>query len=494
MRLLRWGSLAASALAGLLVVGLATVAFSPPAATSRPAPTRTPAASETPRVAPASAFDGAAARTHLAYLADPAREGRLTGSRGYLESATYVAERFREIGLEPAGDAGTFFQHFPSPVVELTAMAELAILGPTGTTFRMRADFSELVGGGRGGGTVEAPLVFVGGANDGPSYSDFEGVEVRDAVVLISGPSEGDPAGNALRHGARAVLLVARDDPGPLIHFSYIPQVSSSAVPTLLVTEPVGDRLVASSGRRIGELRRALEDARSRSDRAPLSFDTGLRVRVSVPLGEPREVDGINILGLLRPARAPADDHYVLIGGHLDGVGTDPDGTVYPAANDNASGPAVTIELARTLARMRDQLRRPILFVAWAGEEEGLRGSTAFLERAAGTPLRSRNVLAYINLDVVGCCDALGASQENASLYAAMSSAARKHAITLGTARGSSDHAVFAREGIPATILIWTRTGPIHTPVDDIRPIDAARLGRVGLVATQALLDLAGGE
>jgi hypothetical protein len=491
----RWGSLAAAGLTALVAIALLAPALLPPAgAPPASLPFTSPTTAPAREVAVASAFDGEAARRHLLYLADPARRGRLTGSRGYLEAATYVADRFREIGLEPAGDGGTYLQRFPSPVVELTAMPEFAIVGFPGTAFRLRADFSELVGGSRGGGSVEAPLVYIGGAVEDGAYSDFRGVDLAGKVALISGPSDSDPGGNAIRRGAVAVLFVARSDPGPLVHFSYIPEFEKNAVPTLLVTEPVGDRLVAASGRRIAELRRTLEEQRSSPDRRSQSFDTGLLVRVSVPLGEVSDEEGLNVLGLLRPDQ-PADQRYVVVGGHLDGVGTDPDGTVYPGANDNASGVAVTIELARALAAERGRLRHAILFVAWAAEEQGLRGSEEFLERAVGTSLRSANIVGYINLDVSGCCGAsLSASAENSSFHAVLSRAARKQGQSLGVTRGSSDHANFVRSGVPAAILIWSEIGPIHTPQDTVELVEAAHLRTIGLVAAQALLELAAGD
>ncbi len=477
--------------AALLVIAVASASFARPPVhgsfTLPLSPTASPPAG-------GDAFNGELALRHLRYIADPARRGRLTGSAGYREAATYLADRFREIGLEPGGDAGTYFQHFGTPVVALAAMPELAIVSPTRTAFKLRRDFAEIIGGARGGGTAEAALVYVGGGADGGAYSDYRDVDVRGKVVLISGPTEGDPFRNAIGRGAVAVLFFARDDPGPLIHFSFIPQLARNAVPTLLVTGSVGDALVAASGRRIAELRAMLEQRHGSSQREPLSFDTGLTVRVSLPLAPVRAVDGINVLGRLSPAQ-PGSQRYVIVGGHLDGVGTDPDGTVYPAANDNASGPAVTIELARALARARTTLRHPILFVAWAGEEQGFRGSTEFLDRIATTALGSDIIIGYLNLDVVGCCGtSISASADNASLYNAVASAAKKLGLSLGVARGSSDHEAFVQRGIPATLLIWSRIGEIHTPTDTADRIDAGSLQVIGRVAAQVLLDLASGE
>ena len=78
----------------------------------------------------------------------------------------------------------------------------------------------------------------------------------------------------------------------------------------------------------------------------------------------------------------------MLVGGHLDGIGTDPDGTVFPAANDNGSGPAVTLEIARVLTANRAMLKNSVIFAAFAGEEEGLVGSEFFANHSLTTPLQ----------------------------------------------------------------------------------------------------------
>src|SRR5437899_2229723 len=103
----------------------------------------------------------------------------------------------------------------------------------------------------------------------------------------------------------------------------------------------------------------------------------------------------------------------LVVGGHLDGGGQAPDGSVFQAANDNASGPAVTIEVARALAAVRSSLVHSVVFVAFAGEEEGFFGSEAYVAQTATTPGRVESLIAMINLDVIGCCgDTLIVSNE----------------------------------------------------------------------------------
>src|SRR5258705_4215034 len=129
-----------------------------------------------------------------------------------------------------------------------------------------------------------------------------------------------------------------------------------------------------------------------------------MTVRISVSLTPVHDVDAMNVVGLLRSPDPNNAERAVLVGGHLDGVGTDPDGSVFQAANDNASGPAVTIEVARALAASRASLSHSIVFVAFAGEEEGFFGSEAYIAQMAVAPGRVESLVAVLNLDVIGCC------------------------------------------------------------------------------------------
>jgi Zn-dependent M28 family amino/carboxypeptidase len=217
-------------------------------------------------------------------------------------------------------------------------------------------------------------------------------------------------------------------------------------------------------------------------------------VRFSVPVSNVHEVIGQNVIGILRgsdPARA---DKFVLVGGHLDGIGTDPDGTVFPSANDNGSGPSVMLEVARVLAANRGALKNSVIFAAFAGEEEGLVGSEYFVNQSLTTPLRPGNVLAFVNLDVSGCCgETLAASDENFAMHARLASAADRFGYAFGytPALGGSDHFSYSRRGVPAALVGWTEFGGFHTTRDTIDTVTAVHLEMVGRVATQTVLELA---
>ena len=483
-RLLNWRT-GAAILAVLLVFRIASPLIGPAAALT----------------GVAKQFDGGLARADLAYIADPARGGRYTGSVGYQEAAAYIAERFRALGIEPAGDDGSYYQSFKMSDVGLTAMPSFERLGSDPKTYRPRIDFTESVGGRRGGGAAEGAVIYVGGGNRLPGYSDYEGVHPQGNIVMIAGPnlSNADRVDIARREGAIGVIQVSFGD---LIKPSYLAAFEAETIPVMTVSAGVADELIAASGKNIVDLTQSLIDRARRAQTrpslrqevpTPISFDTDTRVRFTVPLGPVHQIIGQNVVGILRGSDTTRADKFVLVGGHLDGIGTDPDGAVFPAANDNGSGPAVTLEVARVLAANRSMLKNSVVFVAFAGEEEGLLGSEYFVSRSLTTPLRPSNVLAFINLDVSGCCgDTLAGSDESFAMHARLASAAERLGYGFGyvPAVGGSDHLTYTRRGVPAVMVAWTEFGGFHTSADTLATVTAEHLAMAGRVATQTVLEL----
>lgn len=299
----------------------------------------------------------------------------------------------------------------------------------------------------------------------------------------------------AIREGAAAVIFVS----DRMIKFSYPPRFDAQTLPSVLVTEATADELIAGSGKRVADLQRQIDEQQrtlaAGGTPAPLSFEAPSRVRIAVPLTPVREIEATNVVGLLRGSDADLFKRAVLVGGHLDGVGSDPDGTAFQAANDNASGPAVTIEVARALVARRSELKHSVIFVAWAGEEQGLFGSAHYASQMVAIPGRSESLIAYLNLDVVGCCGStLGASDESASLHGRIRRAAEAEGVPFGIFRGSSDHTSFARRRVDVAQIAWGDVSGIHTLRDTITTVTAERLGIVGRVTMRVVVELARGD
>ena len=450
--------------------------------------TTTPTASAV--IAPAATeFDAARAKAHVNYLADAARGGRYSGSTGYRDAASYVADRFREIGLDPIGDDGTFFQHFTMPIVDLAEMSTLT--GPGGKTYQPRVDFTESVGGRSGSGKVEAEIAAVGGAARGGDLNDFAGANVRGKIALVTGPaapSGGSSVENSYQEGAIGVLLVG----GATLRYSYFPRLQSETIPTFVISEDVANQLLAPAGKTLAAAQALVRTRRGDPSAPPSGFDVPTTVRMTVSLTPVHDVDAINIVGVLRAPDPNNAARAVLVGGHLDGVGTDPNGAVFQAANDNASGPSVTIEVARALAASRSSLNHSIVFVAFAGEEEGFYGSEAYIAQMAVAPGRVESLVAVLNLDVIGCCsDTLIVSGEAPDLQRRVLDTATSLGVSAEPiGPGGSDQTSFARRRVPA-VLIGTRDYILHVYADKPSVVEQSRLKKAGDVVTQVARELA---
>ena len=454
----------------------------------------------------ARSFDVDRAADHIAYFADPARGGRFSGSPGFVASAQYMADQFRALGLRPLSDDGSYFQRFKQTVVTISAMPTLELMSPEARTYVSRKDFTEHVGGRAGAGTAEGNIVYVGGGIRNADYSDYQGTHPEGNIVVIAGPTEGDPVDAAIRSGAKGVIFVTPADAAVgIIKFSAIPAFERDTVPVLSVSEAVADELIAGSGKKIADLRSQLEERRRRAEQrpsiqktqpTPLSFDTTNRVKLSVSLGPVHEVDTMNVVGMLPGNDPERAKKFIILGGHLDGVGVDPDGQLFPAANDNASGPAVTLEVARVLVQHKAMLKNSFIFTAFAGEEEGLVGSELFVQNSITRDWRPDNVVAFINLDMEGCCGGLAASDEVFALHDRLKNAAERLGYSLDyTPRiGTSDHASYLRRRVPAITLGPTEIGAFHTPGDSVASIDRQQLRESGQVVLQAVLEMGASE
>jgi Zn-dependent M28 family amino/carboxypeptidase len=476
----------------LVLIAVLLASCGPEGVITSPTPNASRSASPTAAaITGTGVFDGARSREHIAYLADPARGGRYSGSPGYLDAAQYVANQFKSIGLEPLGDGGSYFQRFTMPIVDLSATPVLARTGADAKSWKHRVDFTETVGGRSGNGTAEAPVVVVGGGAKGNGQDDFAGVTTRGRIALVTGPTVGTAIESSFAEGAIGVLVVG----DPSIRYSFIPRFFAQTIPVLAITESAANELLAPAGRTVAQTQAAVRARRADPAAASPAFETNVTVRMSLPLTPVHEVEGVNVVGLLRGNDPELAKRAVLVGGHLDSVGTDPDGTVFPAANDNASGPAVTIEVARALVAKRAELTRSIIFVAWAGEEEGLLGSEAYVARMASSPGRVESLVAYLNLDVIGCCgNTLEASDESAALVDRLRAAARRLGIPFQSFHGGgSDQTTFAKRGVPSSLILWSDY-ILHTPRDTIAVIETPRLQKAGDLVTAVALELGRGE
>jgi uncharacterized protein len=438
----------------------------------------------------ASTFRTESAMAQIETLTGPPYLGRYAGSPEGWAAGDYIAAQFAEYGLQPAGKEGTFFQPFPVEYRTLAHVPSLVVEDPGGTertSYALHRDFSALGRWYAGTGTAEGEVVW---AND-CTGQDFASIEVVDKVVLCRAASVQEAQRNALEHGAAGLLLLTDPEQRPpdfgnTYGESWVPE----PIPSFRVFPPVAEGLLSGSGKSVRDLSLAF---------TPFSLLTRARMQVSFGGEEtcPSEgCQGRNVLGVL-PGRDPAyADQVVILGAHYDHLGQAPDGTVWAGANDNASGVAVLLEIARTWHEQGYVPRRTVLFAAWDGEEVGLLGSRYYVAHPR-YPLH--DTVAKIQLDMVGAgADVLwidGGGELGARIRSAADALGVKTEITN---HGRSDHVPFQVAGVPASLVIWSFEGDAlphyHRPLDGPEIIERDKLEAVGKIVGISVLALTEGE
>jgi Zn-dependent M28 family amino/carboxypeptidase len=430
----------------------------------------------------AGAVDQRVLQAHLEFLADDALEGRRPGTRGGDLAAKYIAAQFQRLGLQPAGDSGTYYQHVP--IITLTPNPTIRIAAPAPGDLTYRKDYvlwsmrnDSLV-------SLKGDLVFVGYGIVAPEYQwdDYRGLDVKNKIVvaLVNDPGLRDSTifrgpiltyygrwtykiEEAQRHGAAGILLIHTPEsatyPWSTVQSSWTgPQVRIEEPPKSLLiagwlTHDAAGRLFQLGGKDLGAL---MDQAVRRGFEAvPLGVQLDATVRSTI-----QRSGTSNVLGKL-PGRGPLASEAVLIGGHYDhfGIGTPVNGdSIYNGAEDNASGTAAVLTAAEAFARSGVHTGRSLVFVGFTAEESGLLGSQAMVARSA-IPLS--RIAAILNLDVMNLngrtedVAAVGLDQSN--LRKTFGQAAAAEGLEVSESREAllhgaffrSDHFPLARAGVP---------------------------------------------
>ena len=367
---------------------------------------------------------------HLLFLADDARQGRMTGSPEYDEAAAYVARQFEAMGLEPGGEDGGWFQAVPLLSRQLDEDSASLVFHQDGEANAQRFKEDFVMGGDyvRPETEVTAEVVFAGFGVHAPEmdYSDYDGIDVDGKVIAIFGGAPANFPHNerayyssslakseeAVRRGAIGIVsLRSRVDqkrysweritqfvsgqPGMTwINLSgqaanYFPELRGGAI----VNVPSAEDLFSSSPI-------SFEDALDAADAGtPLSTPLGVEVTLARKT-EHETISSPNVVGILRGSDPDLAAEYVVFTAHLDhvGVGEPVNGdSIYNGMYDNAMGSSILIETARAFVSMPEAPRRSIIFIALTGEERGLIGSDYF---AHYPTVPSDSMVANVNLDM----------------------------------------------------------------------------------------------
>ena len=436
-------------------------------------------------------FDPAVCREFLTFLASDDLQGRATGTPGYRKATEYVAKKFEEFGLEPVGDDGTYFQQVP--------WTEIGVDPDTSYLAVERADGSELERF-----SVASGLVAMSAAGNvdrtAPVEVFEEGAELGDVagkfVILKTRPSTRRVWRALFRAGGMISVGGERVESTPVVlRGSRRERVRNAQSRRRLQFELAGQ--VAE------KLARMLEE----------SPDLQLHVHAEV---QQKAAFGPNVVGYLEGADPELKAELVGIGSHLDHIGLRgaSEDRICNGADDDGSGTTGVLAVARAFHINGVRPRRSILFMCFSGEELGLIGSKYY----ADNPIYPHDkMVAEIQMDMIGRREEAPNSEERTPespddnvntlhLVGTKRKSMRFHELALDLNEkhvgfefeydhegmfGRSDHANFARQGIPVAFLFTGLHPQYHQPDDEIGLIDFPKLTRVAQFAYTLAFEVA---
>lgn len=470
---------------------------------------------------PLASITEAELRDHVHYLASDFLAGRKTGDAGYRLAAQYGATMFGAAGLDPlytdSAGASSFFQPIVFERARVSGASAMQVTaGGYAQRYRLGDEFVTFPIASAPELDSEQVPVFLGYGIEEPDHgwNDYEGTDVSGRVAVIVGgaPSrDGAPVLpeeqqriysslsrsanarviSALNHGAAALIIVIDSASASLWN-----DVASRMERPTVRPRPPGSPERGGSGsglwivmikaeNAVGLLAGAGYDPVSGTGRyAPGPLD-GIRIALDLTYDVEAAFSAPNVVALLPGTDSILKDEYVVVSAHLDHLGTR-NGQVFNGADDNASGSAAVLEAAEAAAMA--PVKRSIIFVLFAAEEEGLLGSDYFADHP---PVPIERIVMDINLDMVGRNSpdwpesllAMGSENRRTELLELIRDVNARVGANLDwrLAEGDdpwvhvqrSDQLAFIQKSIPAILITRGFMGPdYHRPSDDPETIN----------------------
>jgi|GEM_PF-251690 len=440
-------------------------------------------------------FDQAQASSYIDTLCSQQFQGRKSGDASAALAEQWAADKIREFGLLPASGS-SYMQTFPIlNNREIKAEMEL-INGYHGRKKYIHGEDFHLITNS-GSGKIKAEVVFAGYGIMEPSLGrdDFTGIDLQGKIALIYKDVPSDDriwddtrwreykANQAVKQGAVAILFVMKEN--SISGAAIDTQAFNPRIAMILISQNMAVDIFRGSGKSFERTLEALK-------KSPQSFNTGKVLKINTKLEYNPSAAASNIIGILPGADAVLKDEYIVVGGHLDHNGINAAGDIFYGADDNASGAAVVMELARNFAQLENPPKRSMIFILFAGEEQGLLGSEYYVQHPS-IPLEKNAVM--FNFDCCGIGDGgvgFGGKEHYPVVwdaYAAMQSPEDKKLLTLSTNWGyGSDNGPFERSDLPSCNFWSSGSRPFYHQVEDLpQSISPAAIGNTGRISGEII-------
>lgn len=430
-------------------------------------------------------------KKHVAYLASPGLKGRKAGSEGDSLAAKYIRESFLGSGLKPL--TGNGLQYF-SLVTDVKAGTSnsLKINNISYTAVKDFQPFSFSTSD-----SLSARVIFAGfgitGESDSLKWDDYKGLDIKgNWVLVLRGDPEPDNPSSAFipmasdrakalaakDKGAAGILLVTPssiDRSDKPIDITFDKSVSDAGLPVISVTRKLASQLLNLPATSIDSIEKVML-----SGKKPVVFSTNTILTAKTDIIREKAVSR-NVAFILKGTDPVLSNEYVLVGAHYDHLGMGGEGSgsrvpdesaIHYGADDNASGVASLLELARYFSANKSLTSRSIIFVAFGAEEMGIIGARYFTEHS---PVPVKSIKAMINMDMVGrlvegnsviTISGTGTSNVTDSLINIYEKNRLFTIKRVPDGYGPSDHAAFYTAGVPVSFITTGAHGDYHTPLD----------------------------
>ena len=474
------------------------------------------AAQDSATTRPASFVREAQLRDDVAWLADDARTGRGIGTPGLDASGDYLAQRFKDLGLQPLPSLDGYFQSFDYVFGSELVADKTGLVADGGAALKAGVDFEPL--GWSTAADFKGPLIFGGYAIDSDryKYDDFAGLDAKGKVVLCLRYEPHDADGKSrltksdrfsreaslvakarAAENAGAVALLIVDPPlhhegGDVLMDMGSTERQVAGIPVFHLKHAAADDLLKADGLPdVRELQASIDKAGKPASAA----GNGLVVGGGFDTAD-RTVRLRNVVAVLPGERA---DEYVAVGAHYDHLGygaygsNDGEGRVHNGADDNASGTSVVLAAAEAFAKSDVRPPRSIIFICFTGEEIGLVGSDHFVKNC---PVPTAQIAAMLNLDMVGrvrdeklSVGGMGTAAVLPQIVARADAGSPLETSDLGHLFDDrSDQASFIAAGIPSLFLFSGMHADYHAATDDVALVNFDGLAQVARFACDVLM------
>ncbi|GAB4285933.1 MAG: hypothetical protein Kow0068_11450 [Marinilabiliales bacterium] len=438
-------------------------------------------------------------------LSSKEMRGRLSGTEGYNKAAIYASKIFKDLNLKPITKEG-YYQFFN---IECNEIKEPCYISDETTKFKLGTDF--VCRGFTGSGNIASEVVFCGyGIKNGEYYNDYANIDVNGKIVLIFKQNPDWKINNedwkyvdirqkvalARDNGAIGVLFVSvynNGNPQKPIgsvmagkgeHLSNIPQVH--------ITPEVANNFLKNTGFEIYQLQTLID-----SNKKPKSLQTGRICSMNINAKYTPSAKTMNVGAIMEGTDSLLKNEYVIICAHLDHVGTQGDSLMFPGANDNASGSAGVLQIAKAFVNSGIQPKRSIIFLLFASEEHGLDGSEYF---ADNMPVPVEQVTAMLNMDCIAYGDSIrvGCGKSFPKLWNIAKTSDDKFIKRMVDATwsgGGADATAFFNKKIPTLYFVTTNSYKyLHLPGDKPETLNLPLFESIVKLAAITLYNIADGN